>query len=209
MENVLDRCGLFTGLSAARRTEALQFFGARRAHYGKGAFLNRMGDPLPHFGLVLSGTVQVCADDMDGNRTIMASVGSGGTFGESLCYLQEEAFVYICAVTDVEVLWLSTDRLRAGATDAAGREFSHRFTAMLARRTLDMNERIQILSKRTLREKLITFFSAYGKGEVTIPFDRAAMAAYIGTDRAALSRELSRMRAEGLLTFRKNQFTIL
>ena len=84
---------------------------------------------------------------------------------------------------------------------------------MLANRTLEMNDRIQILSKRTLRSKLVTFFSLlikrYDDDSFAIPFDRSAMADYLGTDRSALSRELSHMQAEGLLRFRHNRFEIL
>jgi CRP-like cAMP-binding protein len=83
---------------------------------------------------------------------------------------------------------------------------------MLAGRTLAMNDRIQILSRPTLRGRLVTFFSQYVRRAgkcFAIPFDRADMAAYLGTDRSALSRELSRMQREGLLRFRKNRFEIL
>ena len=75
-----------------------------------------------------------------------------------------------------------------------------------------MNQRVQILSRNTLRMKLITFLSQYAaeKGDrFTIPFDRASMAAYLGADRSALSRELSRMQAEGILAFHRNHFQIL
>ena len=83
---------------------------------------------------------------------------------------------------------------------------------MLAGRTLTMNDRIQILSRPTLRGRLVAFFSQYVRRvgrSFAIPFDRADMAAYLGTDRSALSRELGRMQKEGLLRFRKNRFEIL
>ena len=90
-------------------------------------------------------------------------------------------------------------------------ELRRRFTAMLAQRTLAMNDRIQILSRHGLRARLITFFSQYARRwgrQFTVPFDRASLAAYLGVDRSALSRELSRMQADGLLRLHKNQFTL-
>ena len=84
---------------------------------------------------------------------------------------------------------------------------------MLARRTLRMNDRIQILSRGSIREKLNAFFTECardaGSPSFDIPFDRAGMAAYLGVDRSALSRELSRMRQEGLITYQKNHFVLL
>ena len=84
---------------------------------------------------------------------------------------------------------------------------------MLAERTLSMNNRIQVLSKKSLREKLMTFFTQRvqesGSFAFEISMDRSAMADYLGVDRSALSRELSRLRDEGALKFRKNHFEIV
>ena len=43
----------------------------------------------------------------------------------------------------------------------------------------------------------------------SIPFDRQQLADYLGVDRSALSNELSKLRREGLLTTRKNRFSLL
>ena len=75
-----------------------------------------------------------------------------------------------------------------------------------------MNTRIQILSKLSIREKLITLFSSYssdGSESFVLPFNREDMAAYIGADRSAMSRELSKMKKEGIIDFHKEAFRIL
>ncbi|MBQ2118632.1 MAG: winged helix-turn-helix domain-containing protein, partial [Clostridia bacterium] len=76
-----------------------------------------------------------------------------------------------------------------------------------------MNSRIQILSKLTLREKLLTFFSDQAKKSgadtFSVPLDRKDMATYLGADRSALSRELSRMKREGLIDYYRNSFRII
>ena len=213
-EDLIRACPLFAGLDEKNLAYALDFFSASERDYKKGDFLNRIGFPLPAFGLVLSGGIQVYMDDIDGHEMIMANVEPGGTFGESLCYLSLEAPIYIRAISDCTILWLSTDRVcRVEETDARALTLSARFTAMLARRALSMNDRIQILSKPTLRRKLIAFFTQYAHAQhgytFEIPFSRADMAVYLGTDRTALSRELARMKREGLIDFHKNSFRIL
>ena len=84
---------------------------------------------------------------------------------------------------------------------------------MLARRTLQMNDRIQILSRAGIREKLMAFFTECardaGSSAFDIPFDRAGMAAYLGVDRSALSSMLSQLQAQGVLRYRKNHFELL
>ena len=83
---------------------------------------------------------------------------------------------------------------------------------MLAERTLKMNDRIQILSRMSIREKLRAFFTECardaGSGRFTVPFDRAGMAAYLGVDRSALSRELSRMQHDGEIMYHKKEFIL-
>lgn len=213
-QTVFESCPLFAGLNETDLAYALQFFEAHRAVYRKGDFLNRIGDPLRSFGLVLEGTIQVSMDDFDGHHLIMANVAPGGTYGESLCYLGQPAAITICATTDAEVLLLSTRRLKDGllCADARNRLLNDRFICMLAGRTLEMNDRIQILSKPGIRARLITFFSQVSRRQgrsFTLGLDRSSMAAYLGTDRSALSRELSRMQKEGLIHFEKNRFQLL
>ncbi|MBQ6721773.1 MAG: winged helix-turn-helix domain-containing protein [Clostridia bacterium] len=84
---------------------------------------------------------------------------------------------------------------------------------MLAMKALSMNDRIQVLSRLTLRSKLTAYFTelaaAQGSNVIRLPMNREDTAAYIGTNRSALSRELSRMREEGLIDYRKNELRIL
>ncbi len=211
---MIPRCPLFQGLSPEALDYALDYFDAHVKRYEKGAFLHRVSFPLERFGLVLAGTIQVYMDDMDGHHIIMNSVGPGGLFGEAYCFLGTDAPIYICAVSEAEILWMSPARVKAPRLPLQPRDqaLANRFVSALASRTLSLNQRIQILSRNTLRMKLITFLSQYAaaQGDVfTVPFDRASMANFLGADRSALSRELSRMRKEGILDYHRNQFRIL
>lgn len=211
-EDIISGCTLFRGLDREQLKNALGYFGAVEKKYARGEFLNRVSAPLEHFGLVLSGAVQVYMDELDGSHLIMASVRPGETFGESLCFLQWEAPVYICAMTDATVLWMSTHRLQSGSGNPWDAELASRFTAMLAGRALAMNDRIQVLSKLTIREKLMTFFSQQiahtGRRELKLPFNREDMAIYLGVNRSALSRELAKMQQEGILEYHRDVFLI-
>lgn len=208
---IIKKHTLFCGFSEKELTGALEFFGAYECSYKKGEFLHQVGDPMRCFGLVLGGTVQVYIDEYDGQSMIMATVSEGMTFGEAIAFLGIEAPIYICAVTDVQVLWLDPANIKNYTPEYS--ELVNRFIASFARRSLSMNDRIQLLSRLTLREKLKTFFSQEaarcGSDSFDIPFDRADMAAYLGCDRSALSRELGNMKREGIIDFRKNRFTII
>ena len=147
-EPLLQKSALFAGLSPADTEEALRRMHAQIREYPRGSFLHHAGQPMEQFGLVLCGGVNVCKDDLEGNRMLMANVGPGGTFAESLCYLRvREIPVYMLSTGDTCVLWLSPHSLFEAEGDALSARLRNRFTAMLAERALAMNTRIQILSK--------------------------------------------------------------
>lgn len=209
--SVISACPLFRGLDEEALARALTLFEAYEKTYPRDALLKKPGDGLASFGLVLAGTVQVYEYDIEGAPMMMANVTAGRSFGESLSYLKQSSPISIVAATDCRVLWLNPAVLLRDTADAFTLMLGRRFTSMLAARTLEMNRRIQILSKLTLREKLIAFFSVYAPADrtvFTVPFRRHEMAVYLGTNRSALSRELSRMKSEGLLDYDGSSFKL-
>lgn len=209
----LAQCRLFAGLSENEIEVSLRFFDAREEAFPRGALISRPGEPLRHFGLVLAGIVEVSCSDFNGRLMLMASVEPGLTFGESLSYLERTADLTIRAAADCRILWLSPAKARDPApASPLEAELCRRFTAMLAERALAQNDRIQILSKPTLRDKIVTFLSQAarraGSDTVRIALDREGLAAFLGCERSALSRELSRMQKDGLITYRKNLFIL-
>ena len=82
---------------------------------------------------------------------------------------------------------------------------------LLALKNLLLNQKIEILSKRSTREKLLAFFDSQ-RGiakKFRLPYNREEMARYLCVDRSAMSNELCKMRDEGLIKFNKNEFEII
>ena len=83
----------------------------------------------------------------------------------------------------------------------------------LAKKSISFHKRIEITSKRSTREKLLTYLSIMEKQEgaatFEIPFDRQELADYLEVERSGLSAEISKLRAEGIIENRKNIFTLL
>ena len=206
----LQKCFLFRSLTPDQTDTAIQLMGGKTLSYEKGSMMLRIADKTARFWLVLEGFVHICLDEEDGNRVIMATVSPGETFGESLCFLGKEAPVFAEAKTNVKVMELCGDVFAKMPDTNFAFLLQQRFTAMLAKRTLEMNARIQILSKKTMRDKIFTMLAHFGGNPDAIPFplpfDRSGMAFYLGVDRSALSRELSKLKEEGSLDFKKNTF---
>jgi len=209
---------LFRDLTEEDFSHACTFLQASFKTYKRGEFLIRAGEAFRFFGIVAKGSIQVYTDDIDGNCMMMANVGANESFGESLAYfLTEESPVYAVAFEDAEVIWLSAAALRQAYADEKAAPVAallkERFTALLAARALSQNDRIQILSKPTIRERLIAFFTQWEHRTKSrtfrVPFDRSSLAVYLGVNRSALSRELSAMKKEGVIDFFRSSFRLL
>lgn len=206
---------LFSGISSEEIGRLCRLLHAGERHYAKGSFLITAGDPISAFALLLSGAVQVFMDDMDGNRIVMANVAPGTLFAEAMaCSDVAESPIYAVATQESTVLWLQSTFLSNPAffADPLCARFGANFIRSMAERSLRFNDRVQILSKKSIRDKLITFFSQQihqqKSRQIVIDMDRSALADYLGVERSALSRELSRMQHAGILQFHKNHFTI-
>ena len=121
------------------------------------------------------------------------------------------------------MLWLSLDGIRECSqarftgSDGCSCEFVHDITmrvmSCFAVRALSMNDRIQVLSQRSLRNKIITLLKQYSGrasgGTFSLPFSREDMAVYLGCDRSALSRELAAMKRDGIIDYYRNSFRVM
>ena len=211
--NVLRKSMIFSEMNDSEIENGLNFFSAKVSFYSKGEMLNVVSAPLNCFGIVLCGLVHVCMTDLEGCKCIMATVSSGDSFGEALSFLGVDSDVYIRAAEDTKVLWLDPFRIKnVSCTKTSDVLYINRFVTDLARRALKMNDRIQIMSKHTLREKILLFLKMCvdekGCRSFTVPFDRNGMAEYLGTDRSSLSRELSKLKRDGVIDYNKNYFKI-
>ena len=213
-ETVARSCILFSNLTDEEFGNSLDVLRAQYSVYGKGEMIHAPYLEMKKFGLVLSGTAQACTDDINGNKIIMTEIVPGVTFGESLCFLEiKDSPVYVFASERCCVLWLSAENLFNGCSDKLTVILRKQFTAMLAARTLSMNSRIQVMSKIKLRDKLMSYFfslSLKTKSKTfTIPMNREDLAAYIGSDRSALSRELSSMKKDGVINIKGKTVKII
>ncbi|MBR2055390.1 MAG: Crp/Fnr family transcriptional regulator [Clostridia bacterium] len=208
----LKKTALFEGLTDDEISAALAFLDARESAYEKGDTVKPLHQPFTRFALVMQGRVQVYTDDLSGEQMMMAHVEKGGMFGESLSFLRKDEPVYAIAASPCRILWLSPENIRRlQPQNALEQTLIHRFIASLASRALQMNDRIQILSKKTLEEKLKAFLSLYQMRRgmhFTIPFTRTELATYLGVNRSALSRVMSRMQKKGVFTCEGRHFTL-
>lgn len=182
--------------------------------FDKNAFLLRAGEP-PQFGVLLRGQAQVIKDDFWGRRSVLAPLERGALFGESFVFAGSPALpVSVVASAPAVALFLQGNALASPC--AAPCSFHAKcltnLLAILAKKNQQLTQKIDHITQKTLRGKLLSYLSEQaqeaGASSFSIPFDRQQLADYLSCDRSALSAELSRMRQEGLLDVSKNRFIL-
>lgn len=187
----------------------------RTQHFDKNAILFCMGDIIREIGIVLSGSINIETVDLWGNKSLLNNIHAGHLFAETYALCNEPIMVNAVAAETSEILFLSSDIL----TDSRYRNCSWhaKITENMLYISLQKNQalanRIFCTTPKTIRERLLIYLSSESsKAKSTsfqIPFNRQELADYLNLDRSALSKELGKMRNDGILRFHKNQFTLL
>ena len=116
------------------------------------------------------------------------------------------------AAEECEVLFVNISAFSDGAPDTVHEKLLRNLLTVSMRKNLSLSQRIFCTTPKTVRGRLLTYFSAQaarsGSLQFEIPFNRQQLADYLNLDRSALSKELCRMRDEGLLQFEKNHFVL-
>lgn len=204
---------LFQGLSPAD-LDALAAAGLlRQKTFVKHTVIFCAGSRVQEIGVVVQGTVHIENLDLWGTKSILSSISAGQAFAETYAFCGDALMVDAVAAEDCTVLLLSARVLSDARVSPAVRDTLLRnLLAVSMRKSLSLSQRIFCTTPKTVRGRLLTYFSAQaakaGGLEFDVPFNRQQMADYLNLDRSALSKELCKMRDEGLLEFEKNHFRL-
>ena len=212
---LLKNSKLFQGIDGKEITSMLGCLSAVRRKYRKGEMVFRRGERIDSVALLLEGSIHIQKEDYWGNLSILNEIAEGEIFGEVYaCLGSEEILNNAVAVKDSEVLFLDVKRILTMCPSACpfhGRLIRN-LLSVLAQKNKMLTQKMEHMSKRTTREKLLSYLSEQsqraGSPVFDIPFNRQQLADFLSVDRSAMSAELGRMRDEGLLRFRRNHFEL-
>ena len=219
MREYLDKlrnCALFEAISDESLVPMLGCLRARVSRFKKGQTVIAEGEPADMFGILLSGELQIMRIDYYGNRSIMANVEPSQLFGESYaCAEIEETPADIVATEDSVLLMVDAHRITKTCCNAC--DFHNRMIfnllKIVATKNLVFNQKLEITSKRTTRDKLWAYLLLQAKknnsNSFDIPFDRQELADYLEVDRSGLSVEIGKLVKEGKLQCYKSHFSIV
>jgi CRP-like cAMP-binding protein len=209
---VLLNTSLFDSILAEEISAILKCLKAKVIHYQKNEPIIICGDKIESLGIILSGSVQVIKDEASGRQTILSVFGPGETFAETLvCAGVQKSDVNVLATRDSDILFLKYSQVVHSCTNACAfhSKLIQNMLKILAQKNLAMNNKISYLVIKSMRQKLETYlweqFVSSGKSEIELTLSRNELADFLNVDRSAMSRELCRMRDDGLIVFQKTE----
>ena len=212
----IRQCQLFDRIDEEGLIKTLNCLNVQVVACEKGKVIFHQGDEPKYFGVVLSGVVHVMVNHSSGYQTLIGAVEAGDLFAETCACACEDALpTDFVAAQDSLVMILDHARVITGCRNNGCLAHSLLVTNLMrsiARKNLMLAQKLGVVTRRTTRDKLIAYLHGQQKladsVRFTIPFDRQALADYLGVDRSAMSAELGKMKKEGMIDFRKNEFEI-
>ncbi len=169
-----------------------------------------------NLGILVKGSALIERIDEQGNCAILEHLSSGSVFGEKLMFnnIMEDRIAVICEKPCL-VWFIRGSQLTKRCTNACAchQQMLENMFHLVVEKATALSARVEILSRRSIREKLLCYFrmqAAQTDGHsFQLPFSLSALADYISTDRSAMMRELKKMRLENLIIMNDKKVTII
>jgi len=206
---------LFYDITDQEVEAMIQCFRMRRCRFHPGQIICTYGESAGEVGVLVSGEAELVRLDYAGNRTILERLETGGVFGESLAFTPTLGdCVEVVSAAGSEVLFMEYSHIMKRCENACAHhsKLVQNMFRLVAEQTRRLSQRVEVLSRRSIRDKLMCWFQlrrlAAGADSFTLPFTLSALADYISADRSAMMRELRRMKEEGLVEMDGRRVTL-
>ena len=206
---------IFRNLSDDEIVGMLPCLKAKEQHFKKNDVIYRPGDQVRKIGLVISGAVRIEKIDYWGNRKIISVIEPGQIFGEAYAGMKTIPMeMEVLAAVPSVILFMEVGKIltTCGNSCEFHSKMIRNMVYVLAERNYKLTQKMDHLTQKTTREKLLSYFSEQalesGRSDFDIPLDRQQLADYLSVDRSAMSTELGKMKKDGLIEYRKNHFTL-
>ena len=204
----MDKLSIFKNMNPDEINDALKSLGARRITFKKEHIIisNLVDDDL--IGVILNGKASIVNYGYKGNRDIIDNLEYDDVFGKPFFNINSD--VVIIAATDCEVLFIDYHLLISQGSKYD--KINYNINRLLTNKIYNLYDKIEILSKRTIREKLLTYFNnlskKYNKKSFNLPITYIELADYLSVDRSAMTREIKKLKDEKIISINGKKITI-
>ncbi len=213
--SLLKNTKMFSGINEKEILSILDCLHATIKNYKKNELVLYQGEPVHSIGMVLSGIVLIEKEDFWGNRLILQELLPGTLFAESYACLKTMPIeTNVFAKEPAAIMFFDINRIFhiCSKTCSFHTRLIENLLATIAEKNVALTRKIQLISQKTIRDRLLSYLSAVsqtiGSSKFSIPFNRQELADYLSVDRSALSNEISKLQKEGIFTCQKNNFVL-
>ena len=205
---------LFENVQNHEVLELLKCIGIKTKVFRKNSHILKAGSKIDYLAVILGGNAIMCKTDSYGKQTIIEKLKMNDIFGHNIvCCGIDRSPVDVIAENECEVLFLPFEKVVTPCEKLCPYHLQliKNVMKMISKRNSLLNDKIDIIGQKTTRDKILALLETYRNGQkvFSIPYSREEMAKFLCVDRSAMSRELCKMRDEGILKFSKNHFEIL
>lgn len=207
---------IFDGISENEIKSLINCLQAVNRSYKKNEIIFDTDDEIISVAYILSGSVQLSKNSYEGSRIIIGNLLKNETFGEAMvCAGLKKSLICAKALEDTEILFLDIKKILSTCPNNCHfhKRLIENLVKIIAYKNIALQEKIYLLTQKTLREKVLYMLHneklKVKKDIFDIPYSREEMAEFLSTDRSSLSRELSKMKSEGILDYHKNSFKLI
>ena len=207
----LSNTQLFYGLKEDEITSLLGCLNAEKRSYKKGEVILSEGSTTENSGIVLSGMVMISCCDIWGNNSILGNAAPGSIFAEVYaCIPGQPLLVTVSAAEDTSILFMNVGRILTTCSNACPfhARLAQNLLTVCAHKNLQLSQRIQHTSSKSVRGRLMSYFSEcakhFGSNSFLVPYNRQQLADYLNVDRSAMCNELSKMQKDGMIEYTRN-----
>lgn len=208
----MANCQLFKQMKRDEIEEICDSIGIYKKQYAKGEIIVEEGDPCDALSIILDGKVELHTFFISGDVSSLITLSPSDIFGEAILFSPAERYpISASALTQVEVLMLKKNHILQLMDEHP--VFLENYLGLLSRKLLFLNDKFKLLSLSTIRGKIAHVLIKLSREQdslmVKLPFSKEKMALHICTRRPSLSRELSKMKADGLIDYERSTVKIL
>lgn len=207
---------LFSGLSEDELKSIMACFAPVIKRYEKGEIAAIAGDPLLNIGVVLDGEFEITRENAAGNKSIIAFVYRGSTFGEVAAFSgRKEWPSTVTARKDSLLLFLPPDRFSGHCQNGCAfhKALIQNMLKIISEKAAALNRKVMYLEIKSMRAKLCTYLleqqKTFHSSAFILPMNKNELADFLNVSRPSMSRELGRLRDEGVLDFYLSSVRIL
>lgn len=205
---------LFEKITNTEVLELLKCIGIKTKAFKKGACVVKAESKIDFLCVVLAGNLTVSKTNSLGKTVVLEKLKMNDIFGHNIvCCGENKSPVDVIAENNCEVLFLPFEKVVTPCEKVCPYHLQliKNVMKMISKRNSLLSEKIDIIGQKTTREKVLTLLNSYKTQEkgFFIPYSREEMAKFLCVDRSAMSRELCKMRDEGILRFNKNYFELI